>query len=107
MRAPPGHAPLRARAVTKLLRRCLVGMEACATAHYWARELRALGHEVRLMQAQYVKAYVSGTRTMRRMRRPFARRLCGRRCASCRPRRLNSKPLCCWTEAASDWFASA
>ena len=33
--------------------RCLVGLEACATAHYWARELRALGHEVRLMPAQY------------------------------------------------------
>ena len=28
---------------------CLVGLEACATAHYWARELRAVGHEVRLM----------------------------------------------------------
>ena len=28
---------------------CLVGMEACATAHFWARELRSLGHEVRLM----------------------------------------------------------
>jgi transposase len=40
------------------LPRCLVGMEACATAHYWARELCALGHEVRLMPAQYVKAYV-------------------------------------------------
>ena len=37
------------------LPRCLVGMEACATAHYWARELSALGHEVRLMPAQYVK----------------------------------------------------
>ena len=35
-----------------------VGLEACATAHYWARELRALGHEVRLMPAQYVKAYI-------------------------------------------------
>ena len=34
---------------------CLIGMEACATAHFWARELRALGHEVRLMPAQYVK----------------------------------------------------
>src|SRR5262245_46986111 len=32
--------------------------EACGTAHYWARELRGLGHEVRLMPAQYVKAYV-------------------------------------------------
>ena len=40
------------------LPRCLVGLEACATAHYWARELRSLGHEVRLMPAQYVKAYV-------------------------------------------------
>ena len=37
---------------------CLVGMEACATAHYWARELRKLGHEVRLMPARDVKAYV-------------------------------------------------
>jgi transposase len=33
--------------------RCVVGLEACATAHYWARELGALGHEV-----QYVKAYI-------------------------------------------------
>src|ERR1041384_4255448 len=40
------------------LPRCLVGLEACATAHYWARELRAFGHEVRLMPAQYLKAYI-------------------------------------------------
>jgi transposase len=40
------------------LKPCLIGVEACATAHYWARELRALGHEVRLMPAQYVKAYL-------------------------------------------------
>src|SRR3954470_8526319 len=40
------------------LPRCLVGIEACATAHYWARELQAAGHEVRLMPAQYVKPYV-------------------------------------------------
>jgi transposase len=37
---------------------CLVGMEACATAHHWARELMEFGHEVRLMAPQYVKAYV-------------------------------------------------
>lgn len=37
---------------------CLVAMEACATAHHWGRELAALGHEVRLMPAHYVKAYV-------------------------------------------------
>ena len=37
---------------------CLVGIEACATSHHWSRELQALGHEVRLMPASYVKAYV-------------------------------------------------
>src|SRR5471032_722491 len=37
---------------------CLVGLEACATAHHWARELIALGHEARLMPPNYVKAYV-------------------------------------------------
>ncbi len=37
---------------------CLVGMEACATAHFWAREIGALGHEVRMMPPAYVKAYV-------------------------------------------------
>jgi transposase len=42
----------------KALSPCLVGMEACATAHYWARELTKLGHQVRLMPAKDVKAYV-------------------------------------------------
>lgn len=37
---------------------CLVGMEACATAHHWARQLMALGHQVKLMPPVYVKAYV-------------------------------------------------
>jgi len=37
---------------------CLVGIEACATAHHWARRISALGHEVRLMPPAYVKAYV-------------------------------------------------
>ena len=42
----------------KALPACLVGMEACATAHYWACELTKLGHRVRLMPAKDVKAYV-------------------------------------------------
>ncbi len=42
---------------------CLVGMEACASAHYWARELARLGHEVRLMQPSYVKGYVKRGKT--------------------------------------------
>jgi transposase len=53
--------PLRRGQVIKFfagLSPCLVGMEACASAHYWARELTRLGHEVRLMPAKDVKAYV-------------------------------------------------
>ena len=41
---------------------CLVGMEACASAHYWARELEVLGHQVRLISPQFVKAYVRGNK---------------------------------------------
>jgi transposase len=37
---------------------CLVGLEACATSHHWAREIGKLGHSVRMMPAKYVKAYV-------------------------------------------------
>jgi transposase len=42
---------------------CLVGMEACSGAHHWARELSALGHEVRLMPPGYVKPYVKRGKT--------------------------------------------
>ena len=37
---------------------CLVGIEACASSHYWSRELQTLGHTVRLMPPAYVKPYV-------------------------------------------------
>jgi len=37
---------------------CLVGMEACGSAHYWARQIVALGHEVRLLPPAHVKPYV-------------------------------------------------
>lgn len=42
---------------------CLVGMEACGSAHHWARELAGLGHTVKLMPAKYVKAYVKRGKT--------------------------------------------
>lgn len=45
------------------LKPCLIGMEACASAHYWGRELMRLGHQVRLMPAAYVKAYVKRGKT--------------------------------------------
>ena len=43
--------------------RCVVAMEACGSAHYWARELVKLGHEVRLIAAQFVRPYVKSNKT--------------------------------------------
>src|SRR5262249_36222388 len=45
------------------LPRCLIGLEAGSGAHYWGREIRKLGHEVRLMSPQYVKPYRAGDKT--------------------------------------------
>lgn len=42
---------------------CVIGMEACGSAHYWGRELRKLGHDARLMPASYVKPYVKRGKT--------------------------------------------
>jgi transposase len=42
---------------------CLVGMEACGTSHYWAREQGFLGHDVKLMPPAYVKPYVKRGKT--------------------------------------------
>jgi transposase len=42
---------------------CLVGMEACGTSHFWAREITALGHAVKLMPPAYVKPYVKRGKT--------------------------------------------
>ena len=52
---------LRRGAVLDFLRTlppCLIGMEACASSHHWAREIAALGHEVRLIPPAYVKPYI-------------------------------------------------
>jgi transposase len=45
------------------LKPCLVGVEACASSHYWAREISQLGHEVKQIAPQHVKAYVRGNKT--------------------------------------------
>lgn len=42
---------------------CLIGMEACGSAHYWARKLQTLGHTVKLMAPQFVKPYVKTNKT--------------------------------------------
>jgi len=111
---PEGTTVLRRRlrrnqvlAFFSRLPRCVVGLEACATAHYWARELAALGHEVRLMPAQYVKAYIKRNEhdaadAESDLRGGFS----ARRCALCRSRRLTTKLPCCCTVAGSGWCAS-
>ena len=41
---------------------CLIGIEACASAHHWARKLQSFGHTVRLMAPQFVKPYVKSNK---------------------------------------------
>jgi transposase len=53
---------------------CLIGIEACPSAHYWSRRLQGLGHTVRLMPPSYVKAISSAARTTPMMRLRSARR---------------------------------
>jgi transposase len=50
------------RALMANLPSCLVGMEACASAHYWARLIRSYGHEVKLIAPQFVKPYVKSNK---------------------------------------------
>lgn len=44
---------------------CLIGMEACSGAHFWARKLAALGHTARLISPQFVKPYVKSNKNDR------------------------------------------
>jgi transposase len=55
---------------------CLIGMEACASAHFWARGFRNLGHEVRLIAPQHVKAYVRGNKNDYNDARAIAEAVC-------------------------------
>ena len=79
----------------------LIGLEACGSAHYWGRELRALGHDVRLIPAADVKPFVrrnkpaqqaGATRTTRAMRQRWARRSAVRTCGLWRSRASKAKP---------------
>ena len=64
-----GHVVLRKRLRRKEMASwmvnlppCLVGMEACAGSHHWARKFRDMGHDVRLMSPQFVKPYVKSNK---------------------------------------------
>jgi transposase len=66
---------------------CLIGMEACASAHYWAREIEKLGHEVRLIPPSTSRLTCGATRTTTTMHEPSPRRYADRISALCRSRR--------------------
>ena len=64
---------------------CVIGLEACGSAHHWARELVKLGHNAWLMPPNYVKQLTfAGRRTMLLTLRRFAKRSLDKRCGSCR-----------------------
>ena len=70
---------------------CLVGMEACASSHHWSRELKALGHTVRLMPPAYVKPYVKRQKNDAADAEAICEAVTGRTCGSSRPRRPSSR----------------
>ena len=71
------------------LPRCVVAMEACATAHYWGRVLGAQGHEVRLIPPVYVKPFVKRQKNDAADAEALSRRRSGRRCG----RSLSNPPI--------------
>src|SRR5262245_19529737 len=85
---------------------CLIGMEACSGAHYIARQLAALGHDVRLLPAQYVKPFLKGTRATTAMPRRLRKLCSGQPCTSWRSRRRSR--WICWLciACARAWLVS-
>ena len=78
---------------------CLIGIEACASSHHWARELQALGHRVRLMPPAYVKPYVKRQKNDA----ADAEAICEavtRANGLCQPRPQSSRVAWCCTERA-------
>src|SRR3954447_22801229 len=70
---------------------CLVGIEACASAHHWARELQALGHTAKLMPPAYVKPYVKRHKNDAIDAEAIVRQSPGPTCGSWRPKRPSSR----------------
>src|SRR5215469_14594500 len=87
--------------------RCVVAMEACAGARYWAREIAKLGHHVRLIAPVYVKPSSSDRRTTPPMQRPSVKRRSGQACASLRSRAKSSRQTASCSAPAISWCVSA
>src|SRR5512133_3975501 len=74
---------------------CLIGIEACASSHHWSRELRALGHTVRLMPPAYVKPYVKRQKNDATDAEAICEAVARPTCGSCQPRRQSSRAGWC------------
>ena len=74
---------------------CLVGIEACASSHYWSRELQALGHNVRLMPPAYVKPYVKRQKNDMADAEAICEAVTRANCGSCQPRHPSNKADWC------------
>ena len=86
---------------------CVVAMEACAGAHYWAREIAKLGHHVRLIAPATSSRSSGGKRTMPPMQRPSVKRPSGRACASFRSRVKSNRRTASCFELVISWCGSA
>lgn len=87
---------------------CFVGMTACASSHYWARGLKAMGHDVRLTPPVYVKLYVKrGPRVTLPCRGDVRGTVAPRPCASFPSRAPRTKRRRCCTRLANSWSSSA
>jgi transposase len=85
-----GHVLFRKRIIRRKLLAflavqtpCVVAMEACAGAHYWAREIGKLGHTARLIPPAYVKPFVKRQKNDVADAEAILKRRSGRACASC------------------------
>lgn len=87
---------------------CLVALEACGTSHYWGRTLRALGHDLRLIPAAYVRPFVKRNKTdARDAAALLTLRPGGPTCGRLRSRARSSRPRGLWSVRASCWSSSA
>lgn len=72
---------------------CVVAMEACASSHYWGREIMKLGHDVRLIPPIYVKPFVKSQKNDANDAEAIAEAAVRPTCGLCRSNRLNNNPV--------------
>ena len=72
---------------------CLVGIEACASSHHWSRELKALGHTVRLMPPAYVKPYVKSQKNDAIDAEAICEAVTRAKCGSSRPKHPSNRAV--------------